>query len=479
MIKKIIISHFNNIAAVIENSKIQELIVINNTYQVSDIYLGIVQKIFTSINAAFVKLNHHGKSGFIHVNDIKYVNPRVDLNLHNIVNAVTIRQKLLVQIVKEPTNSKGPRLTTNIHLSGQYLVLMPFNNKVCISQKIYDDNERVFLRGLGILIKPSNTGILFKESSKGVKETILIEELSGLQKQWDFIEKSSITALCPSLIHYNDDLIRKILIDYFDSEIDVIIADSVKSLQRLHEYLQLRYDHIRGSRTKLQLYEESTCILEAFRVNSTIFEVLHFKIELDSGIYVFIESSEALTVVDVNSGSFNQKRNSSDSILQTNCLAASEIAYQLQIRNINGIIIIDFIDMKSQKDQLKLLDHLSKIFKDDRAKPEIVQLSELGLVELTRRRRGQSLKEIFGSSEGNVGYKQKYETSTIVGNQQNFTMAVQDIKSTFFNKKFKRLIKVEDLAGCNTKRQFSPLLYRYIIPLQLYHAMMDYPLTIL
>nr|YP_010873085.1 Ribonuclease E [Nemalion vermiculare]WGV34323.1 Ribonuclease E [Nemalion vermiculare] len=479
MIKKIIISHFNNIAAIIENSKIQELIVINNTYQVNDIYIGTVQKIFTSINAAFVKLNYHDKSGFIHVNDLKYINPRVDLHLRSITDALAIRQKLLVQIIKEPTKSKGPRLTTNIHLSGQYLVLMPFNNKVCVSQKIYDESERVFLRAFGILIKPSNTGILFKDSSRGIKEKVLIEELSSLRKQWDFIEKSSITTICPSLINYNDDLIRKILIDYLDREVDLIVADSVKSLQRLYEYLQLRYDQMYKSQIRLQLYEENTCILEAFRVNSTIFEILKIKIELDSGIYIFIESSEALTIIDVNSGSFNQNLNSYDSILQTNCLAASEIAYQLQVRNINGIIIIDFIDMKTQKDQLKLIDHLSKVLKDDRARPEIVQLSELGLVELTRRRRGQSLKEIFGSSEGTERDKQQDQNSMSVSHQKNLTMAVQDINATFFNKRFRQLLKVRNSMECNVKRHFSPLAHRYIIPLQLYHSMIDNQLAIL
>ena len=168
MIKTIIISRLNNIAAIIQHNKIQEIIILNNTYQVNDIYIGHIQKIFTSINAAFIKLNYHDKSGFIHSNDIKLSSH--EKKVHNISEIMTVQQKLLVQIIKEPTSVKGPRLTTNIHLSGKYLILMPFNNIVCIANTIYDENERSFLRALGVLIKPATMGLLFKESSTGIQQ---------------------------------------------------------------------------------------------------------------------------------------------------------------------------------------------------------------------------------------------------------------------------------------------------------------------
>nr|YP_009314432.1 Ribonuclease E [Liagoropsis maxima]SCW22686.1 Ribonuclease E [Liagoropsis maxima] len=481
MIKKIIISQLNNIAAIIQNSKIQELIVINNTYQVNDIYIGIVQKIFTSINAAFIKLSYHDKSGFIHISDAKYTNTRINRNFNSVTDVLTLRQKVLVQIIKEPTQSKGPRLTTNIHLSGQHLVLMPFNNTICIGQKIYDENERSFLRALGILIKPINMGILFKESASGIEERRLIEDIRKLNRQWHFIEKSTIQTFCPSLLYQNTDIIQKILRDHIDHETDLIVTDSKYSLQQLHEHFEFRKHRIHQNTPRLKLYQDNACILEKFKVNSVIFKVLNSKVELPSGIYMFIETSEALTIIDVNSGSFNQSKSSCDALLRTNCLAASEIAYQLKMRNINGIIIIDFIDMQSYKDQIKLLEHLNKVFKNDEAKPEIIQMSELGLVELTRRRRGQSLTEIFASPVGTI--HNKHNTQRIHSSTYNNTTInknyILDINSIFFKKKFAKSLLIKNYSKIDIGIKFIPLKYRYIMPLNLYYSTIDHQFSIL
>ena len=144
MIKKIIISRLNNIAAIIQHNKVQEIVIINDKYQINDIYLGSVQKIFTPINAAFIKINNNERSGFIHISDIKYNNRLHDI--YSITNSIIVNQILLVQILKEPTQNKGPRLTANIHLTGQYVILMPFNNIISIANKIYDENERSYFR---------------------------------------------------------------------------------------------------------------------------------------------------------------------------------------------------------------------------------------------------------------------------------------------------------------------------------------------
>ena len=157
MIKKIIISHFNNVAAILQNNKIQEIILTSKTYQVNDIYIGVVQKIFSSINAAFIKLNPCSKSGFIHISDIKYLK-RNQTNQY-IADVLSINQIVLVQVIKEPSINKGPRLTANIHLYGKYLVLMPFCNTISISNKIYDENERTYLYALAVLLKPSMMGL--------------------------------------------------------------------------------------------------------------------------------------------------------------------------------------------------------------------------------------------------------------------------------------------------------------------------------
>jgi ribonuclease E len=474
MIKKIIVSHLNNIAAVVQHNKVQELIVINDTYQVNDIYMGTVQKIFTSINAAFIKLNYFDKSGFIHVNDVKTYSSLK--NIRGISDIIKVQQKLLVQITKEPTSNKGPRLTTNIHLSGTYLILMPFNNTVCIAHKIYDENERSFLRALGILIKPPTMGIIFKESSAGLEEKILIEDLTKLRQQWSFIQKAAINKDSSSLLYKDNNIITKILRDYYSKDVKTIIIDSKDGFKQVYEQLKLHQINKKISKISLELYQQKICILKRFRINKLILDSVKPKVELQMGIYLFIESLEALTIIDVNSGSFNQSRNSQDSLLRANCLAATEIAYQLKIRNISGIIIIDFIDMKAYKDKLKLLEHFSKVLKTDDSKPEIVQLSELGLVELTRRRRGKSLPEIFTNPRQkiptenpciqlNINKRIQYETESLIVN----------VNSIFFKKEFRRHLYLNVINNICQEPEMQkiiliPLTYSYVIPLNLYYS---------
>nr|YP_010902590.1 ribonuclease E [Hypnea nidulans]WCH54445.1 ribonuclease E [Hypnea nidulans] len=437
MVKKIIISRFNNIAAILQNNKIQEIIPINKTYQVNDIYIGIVQKIFSSINAAFIKISKHGKSGFIHVNDIKHLKKNRYINhIHDILS---INQRILVQIIKEPTINKGPRLTTNINLHGKYTVLMPFYNTICISHKIYDHNERIHLHSLAILLKPSMMGILIRSSAEGKNTKVIIDDLNSLKKQWYSIEKIALCSPTPNLIYKEKNLIQKIIRDYYKSNINNIIIDSNNGLQQTQYYIQ---KWSCTTNTRIQLYKKPECILEHFNITRNISKALKTKVKLSSGGHLIIESNEALTVIDVNSGSFNKSDNSKEAILRTNFYAAIEIAYQLQIRNINGVIIIDFIDMLSQQDQLQLLEHFTKLLQLDYAKPQIVQLSELGLVELTRRRRRQSLEELF-NNENNTYVKiyqnYHYKQSKIDTNVSKYLLN-KNIKYLFFNKKFKKRI---------------------------------------
>nr|YP_009314023.1 Ribonuclease E [Izziella formosana]SCW22277.1 Ribonuclease E [Izziella formosana] len=470
MVTKIIISHLNNIAAIIHNSKIQELIIKRDTYQVNDIYIGIVQKIFTSINAAFIKLNYTRRSGFIHISDTKYLYSSKNSNIYSVSDVLSLKQQLLVQIIKEPTTTKGPRLTTNIHLSGQYVTLMPFNNTICIEQSIYDENERSFLRALGTLVKPFKMGILFKETSVGIDERILIKDLRALSHKWNFIEKSAITASGPKLLHYDSSIIQTVLRDYFNQETSTIIADCKNSLKQIHEHLGNHNITTQRPRLSIQLYNNRTCILEKFGINSVIFDILKSKVELASGIYLVIESSEALTTIDVNSGSFHPDQNNHDSLLQTNCLAATEIGHQIRIRNLNGIIIIDFIDMKSHQDQLRLLEHFNKVLLYDEAKPEIIQLSELGLVELTRRRRGQSITEVFGklNSEQITIHSYSNQVTRMTSNSDQY---LTNVHSVFFKRKFSHL---EQMSSTQNKKQIlKTLKHQYIIPLNLYYFSID------
>lgn len=469
MVQKIIISCFNNAAAIVKKNKIQEFVVISNTYQINDIYLGCIQKIFTNINAAFVQLNHYGKSGFIHVSDTK--NYKNLYKYNGILASVSLREILLVQITKEPTQTKGPRLTTNIYLTGCYVVLMPFNNTLCVANQIYDKKERTYLRALGILVKPATMGLLFKESATGITEEKLVQDVISLKKQWNFLQKVAISGKCPSLVYKDTDIVRKILRDSYSYNITNIVIDSRNGFKKLF-YSLCVYKRVSNLiKTKIQLYPTNG-ILNDFNIKYTILEVLKPRVQLCSGAYIFIESVEALTVIDVNSGSFDQASSSRESILRTNCLAASEIAYQLQIRNINGIIIIDFIDMLQCNDQLTVLKHLDQMLQLDQAKPQIVQLSELGLVELTRRRKGKSLLEIFANRNmsifGDITFNHSRDTACMSKNSNLF-----NVNAVFFKKKFTRSLLLK-ISGLNLfmlwkiSINYFPVINNYLIPVLLY-----------
>ena len=474
MIKKIIISNFNNIAAIVKNNRIQELVFIQNTYQVNDIYIGVVQKIFTSINAAFIQLNRYERSGFIHVNDIKHYSKT--RKLHAISDNVKVHQKILVQIIKEPTRNKGPRLTTNIHLTGKYLILMPFNNTLHIAKKISNKNDRSFLYALGILIKPIQIGLVFKESSESVAVHILIEELRVLKKQWEFIQKSLINIVAPAILYQESNIIKKVIEEHYNHNIQQIIVDSKDSAKKICELIG--YPRSKSGQPVLTVYKHEEYILDKFHIKTAISNALRPKIELESGVCIFIEVSEALTIIDVNSGSFNPAYNAQDTILQANCIAATEIAYQLRLRNISGMIIIDFIDMTSIRDKLTLLQHFHFLLKSDFAHPQIVQLSELGLVELTRRRRGKSLLEICAIQfpefiiNGGIGQ----EAKELIDLEKSFL----DINTIFFKKHFTTNLVLHRHYNISQAHRmhrdvtiFPLLIYSNIIPLELYSSLLD------
>nr|YP_009019538.1 ribonuclease E [Gracilaria salicornia]AHH24506.1 ribonuclease E [Gracilaria salicornia]UAD87518.1 ribonuclease E [Gracilaria salicornia] len=497
MIKKIVISHYNNLAAILNNNKIQEIVTINNLYQVNDIYIGTVEKIFSSINAAFIKLNKSGKSGFIHMNEIKPL--KKGKHIKHIKEILSVNQVILVQIIKEPTIYKGPRLTTNIHLHGKYLVLMPFCNTICVSHKIYDYNERTYLYSLAVLLKPGKMGLLIKSSAQSIKEHNILNDLDDLKKQWSFIEKAIIYNSSPLLLYKDENLIKKIIRDFYEDNITKIIIDSKVGLNQLNYYLY-KWNYTSNSQnTKLQLYNKQKCILDQFYIKHAIHNALKPKVKLPYGGHIIIESNEALTVIDVNSGSFNKSGNSKEAVLKTNFYAAIEIAYQLKVRNINGVVIIDFIDMASQGDQLQLLEHFSKLLKLDNAKPQIVQLSELGLVELTRRRRGQSLQELFNSNKNFRINSTKRKFIKLIRNKNtyynNTVNNYRNIQCLFFNKQFKNkkqiILKKKYFKPSTTfTRQYFTYIDKthpiqlmrpkvnYIIPLQLYFKLVGNKLIV-
>ncbi|MBE9158263.1 ribonuclease E/G [Nodosilinea sp. LEGE 06152] len=394
MPKQIVIAEQNRIAAVFSEDQIQELIVATGSHQVSDIYLGTVENVLPGIDAAFVNIGDSERNGFMHVTDLGPL--KLKRSAGSITELVVPQQKVLVQIMKEPTGNKGPRLTGNISLPGRYLVLMPSGRGVNLSRRIRSESERNRLRALAILVKPAGMGLLVRTEAEGISENAIIEDLETLQKQWESIQQQALATRPPALLNRDDDFIQRVLRDAYNADVNRIVTDSSTGMKRVKQHLANWSDGQVPTGVLIDHHRERIPILEYFRVNAAIREALKPRVDLPSGGYIIIERTEALTVIDVNSGSFTRSATARETVLWTNCEAATEIARQLRLRNIAGVIVVDFIDMDSRRDKLQVLEHFTKALRSDKARPQISQLSELGLVELTRKRQGQNIYELFG-----------------------------------------------------------------------------------
>jgi ribonuclease E len=394
MPKQIIIAEQHRIAAVFSEDQIQELIVATGTHQVGDVYLGVVENVLPGIDAAFVNIGDAERNGFIHVSDLGPL--RLQRAAGSITELLRPQQKVLVQVMKEPTGNKGPRLTGNISLPGRYLVLMPSGKGVNLSRRIRNENERNRLRALAILIKPQGMGLVVRTEAEGMPEDAIIEDLEALQKQWEDICQEASSTRAPALLNRDDDFIQRVLRDVYSSDVNRIVVDSHTGLRRVKQHLLNWGAGKLPQGVLIDQHRDRIPILEYFRVNAAIREALKPRVDLPSGGYIIIERTEALTVIDVNSGSFTRSATARETVLWTNCEAATEVARQLRLRNIAGVIIVDFIDMDSRRDQLQVLEHFNRALRADKARPQIAQLSELGLVELTRKRQGKNIYELFG-----------------------------------------------------------------------------------
>lgn len=394
MPKQIIIAEQHQIAAVFSEDQIQELVVATGHHQIGDIYLGVVENVLPGIDAAFVNIGDPERNGFIHVTDLGPL--KLKRTAAAITELLAPQQKVLVQVMKEPTGTKGPRLTGNITSPGRYVVLMPYGRGVNLSRRIKSESERNRLRALAILIKPAGMGLLVRTEAEGKPEEAIIEDLELLQKQWEAIQQEAHSTRAPALLNRDDDFIQRVLRDMYGADVNRIVVDSSTGLKRVKQYLQNWSGGQTPQGVLFDHHRDRSPILEYFRISAAIREALKPRVDLPSGGYIIIEPTEALTVVDVNSGSFTRSATARETVLWTNCEAATEIARQLRLRNIAGVIVVDFIDMESRRDQLQVLEHFNKALKADKARPQIAQLTELGLVELTRKRQGQNIYELFG-----------------------------------------------------------------------------------
>lgn len=408
MTKKIVISEKDNIAALTEDNKVCEFFVSKGDVLLGDVYLSRVDNILPSIEAAFVDVGMADKMGFIHTDDI--------MGKGSLKEKVKPNQKLIVQVVKEPTGHKGPRVTTALSLPGRFLVLLPDEKGVNVSKKITSQKERARLKSIVSLLKPVGVGVIVRTEAEGQTDAEIQEDLEILLEKWNSIVNAADSAQPPTLLYRDQDLLYRVIREACDSNVDEIIVDTAFALHRTTQLLQ----HW-NMQVKVTMHKGNEPLLVATGINKEIINSLNTRVNLPLGGYLFIQQTEALTVVDVNSGKFTSSSNQAETILKTNIQAADEIARQLKLRNIGGMVVIDFIDMASRMDKLALLEHFELVLEKDKAKPQIGQLSDLGLVELTRHRQGQSLAEIFTKKcdkcqgQGFVIDELKFSTPTNIG----------------------------------------------------------------
>ena len=380
---KIVIAERDNIAAVLENDKVAEFYVHRGDILLGDVYLAQVENILPSIEAAFVNVGSD-KMGFLHAQDI--------IGKGALQDKVKPKQKIVVQVVKEPVGHKGPRVTMEISLPGRFLVLMPNEAGINVSKKITSAKERARLKSIVNLLKPVGVGIIVRTEAEGQTEADIQEDLEILLEKWNNIVTSAESLTPPSLLYRDQDLLYRVIREACTEETQEIIVDTAFAMNRVQNILQTWH---MNKNINVTLYKGSEPLLVAMDIHKEIKAALQMKVNLPSGGYLFIQTTEALTVIDVNSGKFTNSATQDETILKTNIEAVHEIARQLRLRNIGGMVIIDFIDMTSRIDKLTMMEELELAVEADKAKPQVGQLSDLGLVEMTRHRQGQALSEIF------------------------------------------------------------------------------------
>ena len=384
MSKAIVVAERDNIAAVIEDGKICEFFVQRGDMLLNDVYLATVDNILPSIDAAFVNVGYD-KMGFLHANDA--------IGKGTLREKLSPKQKIIVQVVKEPVGHKGPRVSTLLSLPGRFLVLMPHETGINVSRKIVSNKERARLKSIISLLKPVGLGVIVRTEAEGQSDADIQEDLEILLEKWNTIVTAAETRPAPSLLYRDQDLLYRVMREACSEEVDEIILDTSYGAHRAQQILQ---NWNMNKNIEVNVYKGSETLLVASGVVKEIKAALQTKVNLPSGGYLFIQTTEALTVIDVNSGKFVSSNTQDETIVKTNLEAVHEIARQLRLRNIGGMVIVDFIDMNNRRDKLAIMEELELALEKDKAKPQVGQLSDLGLVELTRHRQGQSLSELFG-----------------------------------------------------------------------------------
>lgn len=367
-----------------------------------NVYKGKIVRVLPGMQSAFIEVGHD-RTAFLHVTDIRdelEEDAEDDEREHGgkghsgappatrIQDLIKEGQELMVQVAKEPIGTKGARVTSYISLPGRYLVFMPTYDKVAVSRRISSDRERRRLKDIVHELRPPGTGFIVRTVCEGMTSEDVKADMDYLLKLWNLIQRTREKAPTPSLLYKELDLTLRTIRDTFSSGVTRLLISPREEYDRAMKFVQEFMPHLAG---RLAIYEGKEDIFDAHGIEIELASTLERKVWLRSGGHIIIDQLEALTAVDVNTGKYVGKKSSEETILKTNLEAIKEIVYQLRLRNIGGIIVIDFIDMDKGANREKVYNELKEALKADKARTNILKVSELGIVEMTRKRTRESL----------------------------------------------------------------------------------------
>jgi ribonuclease G len=405
--------------AIVEDGKLAELYIedAENKRTIGNLYLGRIRKVMPSIQAAFVDIGQE-QDAFLHFSDLAdnlpYLIKYLQLDTPK-VEAITVPrggkdwdkrpsdllnrgEEILVQITKEPISNKGSRISTDLSLAGRFLVLVPLQNYVAVSRKITEEKERRRLQALAGSLVPDNFGVIVRTVAEDRDAKSLDKDLKLLMERWRRVEnRLQEKPSAPALVHEDVDMASSIIRDQFSEEYDRLLVDHESLFHSIRSYVRAVAP---GMVDRVELHEGDAPVFEAAGIQQGADRAFKDRVELPSGGYLFIEQTEAMHVVDVNSGRSGKGKSQAENSLSVNLEAARVIARQIRLRDLGGIIVVDFIDLRNDKDKKKVYDELKEGFEDDRAITKVLPMSDFGLVEITRQRLRPSITTTFSSADG-------------------------------------------------------------------------------
>lgn len=395
--------------AILEDGDLVEVLIerADSRRIVGNLYRGVVTSVKPGLQAAFVDIGME-RAGFLHASDLVHEDPSSAEEVDGpaprgrgrsrtqkepkIDQALKVGDEIVVQVTKEPISTKGPRLTADVSLPGRFLVYMPLGRHIGVSRKIEERRERVRLKQILQKVRPDNGAFIIRTAASGVEEGPLKKDVEYLSNLWRDIQRGGSDLQAPCELHEDVGMVVGLIRDIFKEDVDELVIDDKDDYKRLVKYVQ---NFAPDLRDRVRLYKEDLPIFERYNVEAEIRKSTENRVWMKKGGYLIIEQTEALVSIDVNTGRFTGKRNQEDTIIETNMIAAREVARQLRLRDIGGIIVIDFIDMESEGSKRRVLNELRGHLRRDRARTKVFAISNLGLIEMSRQRVRPSLVSIL------------------------------------------------------------------------------------